>query len=231
MPKMGQIQASDVWSVTTRTLTDILGTNYTAARAGYLDELASSNLPTDVDNVLTRLSATRAGYLDELAAANIPADVDTLKARVARGVCILDFWSDVQEEVTITAAAQDLALPDVVVAGIPSGATLLRVVAMLKFRAVENTNAAVNKINVAQSIQVRDDTPGSYVDCINIPDDIFAVAATTREGGDVIIGDNDVKATVDANDTYNFQWYNARADQANLQFNDCQTGLRVFFTL
>lgn len=33
-------------------------------------------------DLLARLTAARAGYLDELAAANIPADVDTLKAAI-----------------------------------------------------------------------------------------------------------------------------------------------------
>ncbi|MCK5603135.1 hypothetical protein KAR91_14725 [Candidatus Pacearchaeota archaeon] len=68
---------------------DELEARLTAARAGYLDELAAGNLPTDiatitayVDELETRLSAARAGYLDELAAANIPADIDTLIARL-----------------------------------------------------------------------------------------------------------------------------------------------------
>lgn len=55
----------------------------TAARAGYLDELAAANLPADVDTLLARLTAARAGYLDELAAANIPADVDQIIADIA----------------------------------------------------------------------------------------------------------------------------------------------------
>jgi hypothetical protein len=49
----------------------------TAARAGYLDELAAANIPADIDTLLARLTAARAGYLDELAAANIPADIDS----------------------------------------------------------------------------------------------------------------------------------------------------------
>ena len=70
-------------SITTiDTNVDALLTRLTAARAGYLDELAAANLPTDIDTLLTRLSATRAGYLDELAAANIPSDIDTIITRV-----------------------------------------------------------------------------------------------------------------------------------------------------
>lgn len=38
-----------------------------------------NTLDTNVDTLIARLTAARAGYLDELAAANIPADVDTLK--------------------------------------------------------------------------------------------------------------------------------------------------------
>lgn len=74
-------------------LVDDLETRLSATRAGYLDELGPTNLPSDIDAVLldtgttldnyvdeleTRLSAARAGYLDELAAANIPADIDAL---------------------------------------------------------------------------------------------------------------------------------------------------------
>lgn len=76
-------------------LVDDLETRLTAARAGYLDELGPTNIPADVDAILTdtgttldgyvddlegRLTATRAGYLDELGPTNIPADVDAVLA-------------------------------------------------------------------------------------------------------------------------------------------------------
>lgn len=67
-----------------------------------LAELGSTNLPADVDTLLTRLSSVRAGYLDNLSAgavalasvctsarlgeldpANLPADIDTLLARLS----------------------------------------------------------------------------------------------------------------------------------------------------
>jgi hypothetical protein len=60
----------------------------TAARAGYLDELAAANIPADIDTLLARLTAARAGYLDELAAANLPADVDTLLSRITAAVAL-----------------------------------------------------------------------------------------------------------------------------------------------
>ena len=151
---------------------------------------------------------------------------------IGRMVFSLDFWSPSQEEVQLTNVAGDKTLPTVTVAGIPAGATILRVVAMFKFRAVENTNAAANKLNGAQDIQVRDDSPGAWADAINFVDDQFGVdAGPLREGGDVFIGSIDIKATVVGNDGYNFQWDEGVADLANLQFNDLQVGLRVKFTV
>ena len=148
---------------------------------------------------------------------------------VEKKPAFLDFWSLPQEEVAIPAAAADQALPDVVVAGIPANATIERVVAMFKFRSIENTNAAANMLAGAQEIQVRDDSPSAWIDAINLLDDMFGLAAATREGGDVFIGSIDVKATVDGDDTYNFQWDEAVADLASINFNDVQTGLRVYF--
>ncbi len=143
----------------------------------------------------------------------------------------IDFWSDPQEEVQLTAVAGDKSLPDVVVAGLPPNARVIRAVAMFKYRIIENTNAAANNLSGAQDIQVRDDSPSAWIDAINFVDDMFGVAATTREGGDVYIGDINVAATVDGNDTYNFQWDEGVADLANLQFNDVQVGLRIWYTI
>lgn len=156
------------------------------------------------------------------------AGITALAAYAARQASCIDFWSDPQEEIAIANVAADKALPDIVVA-LPSGATVVKAVLMFKFRAIENTNAAVNKLNGAQDIQIRDDTPSAWIDAINFVDDMFGLAASTREGGDVVIGDIDVKATVDGDDTYNVQWDEASADQGNLQMNDVQVGLRIWY--
>lgn len=48
-----------------------------------------------VDDLETRLTAARAGYLDELAAANLPADIDTLVGRLtAARAAVLTDWID-----------------------------------------------------------------------------------------------------------------------------------------
>lgn len=145
----------------------------------------------------------------------------------------MDFWSNPQEEVMVTGAQTTPALPNVTVADLPAGAIVVRAIAMMKFRMVENTNAAENSIDhtAAQPIQVRSAAPGTWRDAINFVDEQFKIAATTREGGDVLIGSIDIAVEVDENDTYNFQWLNAKAHLGNLQFNDVATGLRVYYLL
>lgn len=153
----------------------------------------------------------------------------------------MDFWSAPLEEVQLgdAVAGATVALPTVTVADLPAGATIVRAIAMFKFRMVENTNAAANKLNGAtvagtsQVIQVRDDTPGTWYDAINFVDDQFGLAAETREGGDVCIGSIDIAGSgkVDANDGYNFRWLLGRADLDYLNFNDVQVGLRIWYSI
>ncbi len=150
---------------------------------------------------------------------------------VQREVFSLDFWSNPQEAVAIPAAAADQSLPDVTVSGLPSGCTVVRAVAMFKFRTVENTNAGANKLSGAQDIQVRTDAPGAWADAINFLDDMFGIAASTREGGDVFIGDININTVVTGDDTYNFQWDEAVADLATLEFNDVQVGIRLWYAV
>jgi hypothetical protein len=102
---------------------------------------------------------------------------------------------------------------------------------MFKYRVIENTNAAVNKLTGAQVIQIRQDSPTAWADAINFLDDQFGMAASTIQGGDVFIGAIDVAVTVDGNDTYNLQWDEAVADQASINFNDVQVGLRIWFSV
>lgn len=170
-----------------------------------------SAIETLVDDLESRLTAARAGYID----------------RIANHQTTYTFPSDVQPSVTVTAAAPNLALPSVVLPNWTG--TITHVLAAFSFRMVENTNAGANKIDTIQYIQVQK-AAGALTNCIKIPDDVFGVAATTREGGTPVFGNIDVVATVDAfNATYNFQWTAADADVANLVFNDVQTFLIVSY--
>lgn len=138
------------------------------------------------------------------------------------------WFSDPQEEVAVTNGAGDKALPSVVLPNIAG--EIVRVKAGFKFRMIENTSGSANKLDGAQEIQVKENAAGAFTDAINFVDDQFSLAATTREGGDCIIGDIDVVAEVAVfNKTYAFQWDEAVADEANLQFNDVQTFLIVTY--
>jgi hypothetical protein len=118
----------------------------------------------------------------------------------------------------------------VVISGIPEGAAIQRVVVMFMCRAIENTNASANKLDGAQNIEVNFNG-GAYVDAVNLADNLFSVAGSTREMGTVIIGDVDVKTTVTGNGTCSFRIDNAKAAYDYLNFNDYQVGIRVYFTV
>ena len=159
---------------------------------------------------------------------------------VSTGINILDFWSNSQEEVQLTGTVGNKTLPSITVADLPSGATIVRAIVMFKFRMVENTHATLaNKLDgttvasTSQVIQIRDDTPGTYYDCINFIDDQFHIAATLRESGDITVGNIDVSGTgkVDGNDTYNLQWIQGLADEDDIQFNDVQCGLKIWYSI
>jgi len=152
----------------------------------------------------------------------------------------MDFWSNPVEEISLAQAATTLpaalAAWDVTVANLPVGATIVRAVAMFKSRMVENTSQAVNSLDLAtnpgvsQVIQVETDAPGTWRDAINFADDQFSIAGgPLREGGDVCIGNINIAVEVTANDIYHVRWLLSKANQNNLNFNDVQVGLRIWY--
>lgn len=165
-----------------------------------------------------------------------PADQSELEGEIQKAVTWLDFWSDIDDVIDLqeTLGAQDTDLPNVEVSGLPSGISLVRVVAILKVRAIQNTSATgANAIDGAQAIRVKLSTHTWGVHdlaAINLPDNLWTVAASTRESGDVLVGDNDVKSEVSANGTYNLRFENALVDYDNLRLNDVIVGLRFYFT-
>ncbi len=157
-----------------------------------------------------------------------------------RQLFTIDFWSNPVEEVSVPAGAATLnTLPSVTVGDLPAGATIVRAIAMFKARIIENINGAVNSLDGAtnptfsQVIQVKDSGAGPQTDAINFVDHQFSIAAgPLREGGDVLIGSIDISGAgvVDANDVYAFRWLLAKAHQDTLNFNDCATGIRIYYS-
>ena len=201
------IKAADVAAI--KAVTDLL------PDAGALSDVATIKAVTDL--------LPNAGALTDLA---------TL-AEVQKGVAHMDFWSNSDDVIALTSSATDTDLPDVVVSGLPAGVSLVRVICVILIGKIENTNVAVNAIDGAQSIRVKKSTGAWGVDdvaAIDLADNLWGVAASTREGGDVRFGDNDVKGEVDGDATYNLRFENALVDENNLQLNDVMVGIRLFFT-
>ena len=159
------------------------------------------------------------------------ADQDSYD-RLGRIICHMDFWSAPQASVSVTNVAGDKTLPSVTVADMPTAPyTLGRAIAMFRFRKVVNGYAGENKLSGAQYIEVRSDEPGAWTDAISLQDDMFMVGNAATDYYYEIWGDLDVAGEVDAEDTYEFQWDEALADQDGLTFYDVQTGIRVYYEI
>ena len=177
---------------------------------------------TDIKNLISQIQTS---------ITQVQSDVTSIVTTSGGQLSSADFWSDPLEEVRINAAGITVSLPAVAIDSLPGGAVILRAIAMFKFRMIENTNAAANKLNGAQAIQVRDDSPGPWLDAINFVDDQFGLEGEIREAGDVCIGSIDISGVVDGNDGYEFQWLLGKADLGFISFNDVQMGIRVWYSI
>jgi hypothetical protein len=153
-----------------------------------------------------------------------------VRARTDRHEITKTFFSASQISVTVTDGGTNLALPSVVLPNITG--TITHVYAGFKFRMIENTNAGANKLNVTQYIQTNNAAEG-LDNAIQLVDDQFGLAASTREGGDCIVGNIDLQASAHPIDAFNvtvtFQWTTADADLPNIVLNDVQTFLIVSY--
>jgi hypothetical protein len=219
---------------------DTLLTRLTSVRAGYLDNLSAGAVA--LASVCTE---TRLAHLDADISSRAPesggnisailTDTADMQPRIPRIVCFMDFWSENTPEIALTTTAgSDYNLPNCVVAGLPSGITIIRVVAILKIALIKDTSGSDNAINGATSLKVDSSSLyDSLVTAIDIPDNSWAVDVSegTERGGDVMIGDNDVKSEVTGNGTYYGQLTDIVCDGNNLKLKDVAWGLRIFFTV
>jgi len=198
-------------------------------------------IDTKVDTVDTVADAIKA-KTDNLP--GDPADESDLETILGRKYPFMDFWSAPPGDgtaalISIKGAAADLDFPDVVVEGLPSGATLKRVVVILTIRAILDTSGANNYIDVAsKTLRVKKST-GAWGadDVVGITFDLNSLycVASTKEAGPAIIGSHDVKGEVDEDATYNFRSEEIERGDAisaladDLELYDVQIGLRVFY--
>jgi len=140
-------------------------------------------------------------------------------------------WGDSSALVTIPGVGANTDLPDVIIPAswLPTGYTLISVVAVVKWREIADTSGAANKIDGAQEIHVQR-AGGTYTAAIEIADDMLSVDGNGVSAGDIIVGHTDIKAQVNSdNITANFRWVMACADGASILLRDVQTGLYVTY--
>ncbi|MBC8477476.1 MAG: hypothetical protein H8D49_03950 [Dehalococcoidia bacterium] len=158
---------------------------------------------------------------------------------LARGVSFLDNWSAPANKITISEVAADLAFPDIVVAALPSGLTIKKVVLVLSVRALVDISAADNYINGAdKTLRIKNSSGAWGVDDMvgmTFPNQGLYCKASGKEAGPVIIGDTDLSALVNANGSYNVASRQTVSGDAlvafgaSLELYDIQVGLRIFW--
>jgi hypothetical protein len=143
----------------------------------------------------------------------------------------IDLWSAYEPQVVLSSSAGDIDIPSIIIAGLPAGANIVRAVMMFKYRTIENTSDGDNNVSGGQNIQAQKAIGGSWVTGIALNGDECFVPATTRETGDVMRGTDDISSQVPGNgEEIDFQWASAEAADDELDFNDVQVGLRIWFT-
>ena len=226
---LNDLSATEVWAYATRTLTSHIFPFTNPASPVQLDNLRVA-LYSDPLNIIRDAILSDA---TKFAGADVPA-IKAQTDKIPRVVSRMDFWSDNDDEIALTTVSSSHNLPNVVVAGLPSGITIIRVVALLKIAIIKDTSGSDNAVNsVTMALKV--DATGGYpstVTAIDIPNDSWAVdvSEATERGGDAMIGDNDIKAEVTGNGTFYGRFESAACDGNNLKLKDIAWGLRVYFT-
>jgi hypothetical protein len=211
------------------------GAFYIEGKKEKLDISEIANIVNEMKSIVSEVKTDITQVQNDIV--QVQNDVSQVVVSSGKQLLSMDFWSLPQEVAQIDGAGVTVSLPAVMIEGLPDGATILRAVAMLKFRMVENTNAAANSLDgdtvagTSQVIQVRDDTPGAWGDAIAFVDGQFSLEGEARESGDVCIGSINIDSIVVVNDIYEFQWLLGKAEQDFINFNDIQTGIRVWYSV
>ncbi len=188
--------------------------------------------------------ASVAGALDTAAAtgavSNAKAIMAYLKQLVTQNVSCMTFTSAPVAIVVIPGTGADLDFPSVVVAGIPTGATLLRVDMAVVIGSVFDTSGFENQIKVGTSDEIRAMKSGASWGSDDVQALVFAalglqVDADAYRGGTVLFGGIDIKSEVDGNGTYLFRseettrTKGVEATAVTIELLDVQTVVRVWF--
>ena len=148
--------------------------------------------------------------------------------------------NDANAPIVVIPVGADLDFPSVVVAGIPSGASIFRADMVLAIGGLFDTSSAENQIKTGTTdeLQVKVST-GSWVTndipCLYFPALGLQVDADAYRGGAVLFGATDIKSVVVGNGTYNFRSVETttlkgvEATGATIELLDVTTIIRVWF--
>jgi len=158
-----------------------------------------------------------------------------IKADFDRHLTRLDFWSITEDNIAITATAdQDYNLPDVTVPTLPTGFTIYKVYLLFKCAIIRDSSGSDNAIDEAGVIRIKKDGDATFdgngLDAYIISDNMWAVDVTNvgrDRGGDGFQSNVDISSKVDGADTYNIRLDSISADGSNLNLVDVAVGLRV----
>ena len=199
-------------------------------------KLKTDNLPASPADEAGLVAAVKA-KTDNLPAD--PADQSDLEDILARKYPFLDFWAHpAADKITVTSTAQDIVFPSIVVAGLPSGLTLVRVVFILSVADLKDTSGSDNYINAAsKSIRIML-SGGAWgtndIIALTLDNQALFTTGSGERGGPVLYGP-DLKATVNANGTWEVQSRQTTHGDAlvalgnDLEFFDVEVGLRFWY--
>jgi len=161
---------------------------------------------------------------------------ETMTACLSHKVSCMEFWSITDAVLDLPAAVADVNCPNIIVSGLPAGATIIEVLGMIQFRKIANLNAGgANAIVGAQNIVIKISTQVDWAEAdifFPLVDNQWELAAATSEGGGIFIADNasDCHDEVTGNGTYNVRFDQVLVDQNTLSLYDLKVGLRILFT-
>lgn len=134
-------------------------------------------------------------------------------------------------QVQLTTVAGNKALGSITIAGLPAGATVTQLFMHVKFASRTNSSAAINSVSGAQNIQANKDG-GAYSTGIALRGGEFSTDPGSPGASDVMSGTTNLSGLAPANGSViAFQWTSAVAAQDNLNFNDVQVILELWYSI
>ena len=150
-----------------------------------------------------------------------------------------DYWTATQNSVTITTSATDivatnnLVIPAFTSSGIiPSGASKLQIVLLMRWRLTSNTNETeINTISgTGITAKYKLSGASSYsATGFTFPSGSYFVPANTSASGDIIAHTTDIDASAFAAGTYNLQLSQIKSAYDQLILRDFAWGFRIFW--